>query len=241
MYLGRRIAVVIPALDEERAIGRVIDDLPDFVDRVVVGDNGSSDRTAEVAGAHGAIVVAEPERGYGAACLAALAHVGDADIVVFMDGDYSDHGDEMVLLVAPIARDEVDMVIGSRALGERESGSLTPQQQFGNWLATWLIRLIWGAHYTDLGPYRAISMQAFARLGMADRNYGWTVEMQIRAAVAGLRTREVPVSYRVRIGQSKVSGTVRGTVMAGVKILSVIGRFALTSRWIAPVRMPGSR
>ncbi|MEZ5817822.1 MAG: glycosyltransferase family 2 protein [Hyphomicrobiaceae bacterium] len=230
MQLDRRIAVVIPALDEEDAIGRVLADLPDFVDRAIVADNGSTDRTAEVARAHGALVVAEPERGYGAACLAALRHVGDADIVVFMDGDYSDHAAEMETLVAPIARGEADMVIGSRALGEREAGALTPQQRFGNWLATRLIHLFWGARYTDLGPYRAISTEALRRLGMMDRNYGWTVEMQIRAAVAGLRTREVPVSYRRRIGQSKVSGTVKGTIMAGIKILAVIGRFALVAR-----------
>ncbi len=230
MHSGRRIAVVIPALDEERAIGRVLADLPPLVDLAVVADNGSTDRTAEVARGQGAVVVSEPERGYGAACLAALGHVGDADIVVFMDGDYSDHAAEMASLVSPIASDEADMVIGSRVLGAREAGSLTPQQRFGNWLATRLIRLIWGASYTDLGPYRAISADALRRLGMTDRNYGWTVEMQIRAAVAGLRVREVPVSYRRRIGQSKVSGTIKGTVMAGIKILSVIGRFALTTR-----------
>ncbi len=230
MHLGRRIAVVIPALNEERAIGRVLADLPPLVDLTVVSDNGSTDRTADVARAHGAIVVAEPERGYGAACLAALRHVGDADIVVFMDGDYSDHAAEMASLVQPIASGDADMVIGSRVLGAREAGSLTPQQRFGNWLATCLIRLIWGVSYTDLGPYRAISAKALRQLGMTDRNYGWTVEMQIRAAVAGLRVREVPVSYRRRIGQSKVSGTIKGTVMAGIKILSVIGRFAFRSR-----------
>ena len=227
MHLGRQIAVVIPALNEERAIGRVLAGLPAFVDRAIVADNGSSDGTADVARAHGAIVVSEPERGYGAACLAGLRQIGNADIVVFMDGDFSDHGDEMAALVTPIAESHADMVIGSRVLGEREAGSLTPQQQFGNWLATRLMQLIWGVRYTDLGPYRAISAPALRRLGMADRNYGWTVEMQIRAAVAGLRTREVPVSYRRRIGQSKVSGTIKGTIMAGVKILSVIGRFAL--------------
>ena len=230
MHLGHRIAVVIPALDEEQAIGRVLGDLPAFVDRAIVADNGSSDRTAEVARAHGAIVVSEPERGYGAACLAGLEHIGDADIVVFMDGDYSDHGEEMATLVRPIAEGSADMVIGSRVLGVREAGSLTPQQRFGNWLATRLMRLIWGARYTDLGPYRAIAVPALRRLGMADRNYGWTVEMQIRAALAGLRTREEAVSYRRRIGQSKVSGTIRGTIMAGVKILAVIGRFALVAR-----------
>lgn len=234
MHLGRRVAVVIPALNEEGAIGRVVADVPDFVDRVVVADNGSTDQTAAVAKSEGAIVVSEPERGYGAACLAALREVGDADIVVFMDGDFSDHGSEMDALVTPIAKGEADLVIGSRVLGDREPGSLTPQQQFGNWLATRLIQMIWGVRYTDLGPYRAISTDALRRLGMADRNYGWTVEMQIRAAVHGLRSQEVAVSYRRRIGQSKVSGTVKGTILAGIKILTVIGRFALASRPAVP-------
>ena len=229
MHQGHRIAVVIPALNEEQAIGRVVADMPAFVDRVVVADNGSTDQTAAVARAAGARVVTEPERGYGAACLAALAHIGDADIIVFMDGDYSDHAGDMQALVAPIVSGEADMVIGSRVLGRREAGSLTPQQRFGNWLATTLIRLIWGVSYTDLGPYRAISTAALGRLGMADRNYGWTVEMQIRAAIFGLRSQEVAVNYRRRIGQSKVSGT----IMAGIKILSVIGRFAFAAKLAA--------
>jgi glycosyltransferase involved in cell wall biosynthesis len=237
MLEGAVIAVVIPALNEEEAIGRVLADIPAFVDRVVVADNGSTDRTAEVARRCGAIVVTEAERGYGAACLAGLAAVGDAAVIVFMDGDYSDHGSEMASLVAPIVRGEADMVLGSRVLGEREAGSLTPQQRFGNWLATTLMRLIWRVRYTDLGPYRAIDAAALGRLGMTDRNYGWTIEMQIRAAIAGLRVAEVPVSYRRRIGQSKVSGTVKGTVMAGIKILSVIGRFAvLAPATLAPAR-----
>ncbi len=217
MHLGAKIYVIIPALNEERAIGRVVGDIPAFVDRVIVVDNGSSDRTAAVAQAGGALVVRETERGYGAACLTGIASAADADIIVFMDGDYSDHGSEMASLVEPIGRGEADMVLGSRVLGEREAGSLTPQQRFGNWLATTLIRLIWRADYTDLGPYRAISSSALAALGMRDRNYGWTVEMQIRAAQAGLAVSEVPVSYRRRIGQSKVSGTVKGTIMAGFK------------------------
>lgn len=233
MLDGRQIAVIIPALDEEHAIGRVLDDIPTFVDRRVVVDNGSRDRTAEVARRHGASVVVEAERGYGAACLAGIASVPDADVVVFMDGDHSDHGAEMIALVGPIVGGETDFVLGSRVLGAREVGSLTPQQMFGNWLATSLIRLIWRTRFTDLGPYRAISRSALQQLAMADRNYGWTVEMQIRAVVAGLRIREVPVSYRRRIGQSKVSGTIRGTIMAGYKILSIIGRFALASRRIA--------
>lgn len=227
MRNGQRIAVVIPALNEERAIGRVIGDIPNWVDRVVVADNGSTDRTADVSREAGATVIAEPQRGYGAACLAALTLVGDADIVVFLDGDYSDHPGEMDRLVDPIADNQADMVIGSRVLGEREAGSLTPQQRFGNWLATRLIRLIWGVAYTDLGPFRAIRASSLTTLAMADRTYGWTVEMQIKAAIAKLRSLEVPVSYRRRIGISKISGTIKGTVMAGWIILSMIARYAL--------------
>jgi glycosyltransferase involved in cell wall biosynthesis len=227
---GRTIGVVIPALNEEAAIGRVIADIPAWVDRVVVADNGSRDRTADVARSAGATVVLEPERGYGAACLAALERLGDVDVVVFLDGDYSDYPEDMAALVAPIVEDSADLVLGSRVLGVREAGSLTPQQHFGNWLATTLIRLIWGARYTDLGPFRAIGRQPLARLAMADRNYGWTVEMQVKAAEIGLRAREVPVRYRRRIGVSKVSGTISGSIRAGIKILSVIGRHALRPR-----------
>jgi glycosyltransferase involved in cell wall biosynthesis len=227
---GRRIGVVIPALDEERAIALVVGDIPSWVDAIVVADNGSRDRTGEVARAAGATVVRVDERGYGAACLAGLAALGPVDIVVFLDGDRSDHAEDMADLVDPILHGHADLVLGSRVLGERQAGSLTPQQVFGNWLATRLIRLIWGARYTDLGPFRAIRSDALARLGMADRNYGWTVEMQIKAAQHGLVSREVPARYRQRIGVSKVSGTIRGSVMAGIKILSIIGRQALASR-----------
>ena len=227
---GRRIVVVIPARDEERAIGSVLAEIPPWVDRIVVADNGSRDRTAEVAKAAGAIVVAEREPGYGAACLAGLREIGDADIVVFLDGDYSDYPQEMGSLVDPILGGRADMVIGSRVLGEREAGALTPQQRFGNWLATRLIRLIWGVRYTDLGPFRAIAAPALSRLAMRDRTYGWTVEMQIKAALAGMRSVEVPVRYRRRIGISKISGTVKGTIKAGCKILGLIGRFALMPR-----------
>ncbi len=227
MRNGQFVAVVIPALNEERAIGRVIGDIPKWVDRVVVADNGSTDRTAEVSRAAGAIVIAEPQRGYGAACLAALTRTGEADVIVFLDGDYSDHPGEMALLVDPIIDDRADMVIGSRVLGKRESGSLTPQQRFGNWLATRLIRLVWGVSYSDLGPFRAIRASSLRRLSMADRNYGWTVEMQIKAAILQLRSMEVPVSYRRRIGVSKISGTIKGTVMAGWIILSMIARYAI--------------
>lgn len=230
MRNGLRVAVVIPALNEERAIGRVIADIPEWVSRVVVADNGSTDRTAEVSREAGAVVVAEPQRGYGAACLAALTQTGDAEVIVFLDGDYSDFPGEMDRLVDPIAGGTADMVIGSRVRGELEAGALTPQQRFGNWLATRLILLIWGVRYTDLGPFRAIRSSSLRQLAMADRTYGWTVEMQIKAAILKLRATEVPVSYRRRIGVSKISGTIKGTVMAGWIILSMIARFALAPR-----------
>jgi glycosyltransferase involved in cell wall biosynthesis len=227
MRNGSRIGVVIPALNEEQAIGRVIADIPSWVDTIVVADNGSTDRTVETARAAGATVTHEPDAGYGAACLAGIAALPPVDVVVFLDGDYSDFAQDMAGLVDPLTADGVDLVIGSRALGEREPGSLTPQQVFGNWLATRLIRLIWGVRFTDLGPFRSIRAPALQRLAMRDRDYGWTVEMQIKAAAAGLETREVPVRYRRRIGLSKVSGTLKGTVMAGYKILTTIGRYAL--------------
>lgn len=226
MRHGQRIGVVIPALNEEDAIAKVIGDIPGWVDETIVADNGSNDKTAAEAKGAGALVVSEPEPGYGGACLAGIAALEQADVVVFLDGDYSDHPEEMADLVDPIVTGAADMVIGSRVTGESEAGSLTLPQRFGNWLATRLIRLIWGHRYTDLGPFRAIAMPALRQLRMADRNFGWTVEMQVRAAEEGLRVREVPVRYRQRIGVSKVSGTVSGSVKAGIKILYIIGRQA---------------
>ncbi len=222
------VDVVIPALNEAEAIGPVLEEIPmEVVRRVVVADNGSTDGTGDVARRHGAIVVREPERGYGAACLRALARLAEdpPDIVVFLDGDHSDHPEELPTLIAPIARDEADLVIGSRALGER-SGGITPQQIVGNRIACLALRTLYGADYTDLGPFRAIRWSAYEALEMEDRNYGWTVEMQIKAAQRGLRHAEVPVSYRARIGTSKVSGTVRGTVGASMKILGLLARYA---------------
>ena len=227
MRHGQVVKVVIPALDEAASIGRVLADLPAWVDQVVVGDNGSSDATAAVAREAGATVVHEPRRGYGRACLAALAEAGECDVVVFLDADYSDHPEELDRVVESILDGRADLVIGSRALGRREPGSLTPQQRFGNALACWLIRSIWGQRFTDLGPFRAIRHDALSALRMRDPDYGWTVEMQIKAVRRGLRCREVPVSYRRRIGRSKVSGTVRGVVGAGTKILGTIARYAL--------------
>ena len=177
---------------------------------------------------NGAEVVHEPERGYGAACLRALAHLaGDPpDVVVFLDGDYSDHPGELPSLIDPIATGDADMVIGSRARGRREQGALSPQQQVGNAIACTALRLLYGVRYTDLGPFRAIRWKTLKALEMRDRSYGWTVEMQIKAARRGVAYREVPVSYRQRIGVSKVSGTIRGSVGAGAKILWLLGRYA---------------
>ena len=230
MRHGRKIAVIIPAFDEADAIGKVINGVPDWVDKTIVADNASGDGTAGIAEAHGAHVVHEPQAGYGAACLRGMEAVADHDIIVFMDGDYSDRGCEMHLLVDPIAEDLADMVIGSRTLGVAETGSLTPQQRWGNWLACSLIRLFWGVRYTDLGPYRAISANSLTAIRMRDRAFGWTVEMQLKAILHGLRWREVPVSYFNRIGVSKISGTVRGTALAGRAIIWTILRTALTAR-----------
>jgi glycosyltransferase involved in cell wall biosynthesis len=229
--LGLLVDVIIPAYNEEKAIGEVLREIPfGLVRHVVVANNGSTDRTAAVAEAHGAIVVHEPRKGYGQACLTAMEKLKDfdpaPDIVVFIDGDYSDYPEEMPQLLQPIKEGKADMVIGSRSLGNREKGSMTIPQLFGNWLATSLMHLLFGARYTDLGPFRAIRYDKLLALEMRDRNFGWTVEMQIKAAKQGLKYCEVPVNYRQRIGVSKVSGTVKGTFMAGYKILFTIMKYA---------------
>lgn len=221
------IDVVIPALNEERALPHVLAEIPKEVRRVVVADNGSSDRTAEVAEAAGATVVREPERGYGAACLRALDLLSrdPPDVVVFLDGDHSDYPSELPLLLTPIAHGQADLVIGSRNRGTVERGALTPQQRVGNAIACVALRLLYGVKYSDLGPFRAIRWGALEKLHMVDRNYGWTVEMQVKAAKQKLPYAEVPVSYRARIGESKVSGTLRGTLGASRKILWVLARY----------------
>ena len=224
-----RVSVVIPALDEEASLPLVLDAIPrELVHEIVVCDNGSADGTARVAREHGARVVVEPRRGYGSACLAAIAALDAPDIVAFLDADFSDRPEELRDVLAPIHEDRADLVIGSRMTGDREPGALLPQALFGNWLATFLIRLFWGARFTDLGPFRAITADALDRLEMADRDYGWTVEMQVKAARHGLRCTEVPVSYRRRVGRSKITGTIRGTVLASRKILGTIFRAAMT-------------
>ena len=222
------VSVIIPALNEEDSIGAVLSGIPEKYSRdVIVVDNGSTDRTAEVAGSHGARVVREPVRGYGQACLRGIAEIKEAGIVVFLDADFSDYPEEMTLLVEPIAEDRADIVIGSRVLGRRDAGALPSHAAFGNRLASWLIRRFFGQRYTDLGPFRAIRYSALQSLKMADRTYGWTVEMQVKAVRHNLRILEVPVSYRKRIGTSKISGTVMGSVKAGTKIIWTIMKYGL--------------
>lgn len=224
-----RAALIIPALNEEAAIANTLRRVPPgLYSHIIVADNGSTDRTAELARAHGAAVVFEPERGYGAACLRAMAALpAGIEVVVFMDADSSDEPSEAALLLAPITEGRADLTLGSRTLGRADAGSLQPHQRFGNWLATGLLRLLYGFRYTDLGPFRAIRASSLAALGMCDRNYGWTVEMQIKALRHGLRVLEVPVSYHRRIGVSKVSGNLKASLLAGAKILWLVFRLAL--------------
>ncbi len=222
MKSGAHITTIIPALNEESSIGKVITAVPNWVDRIIVVDNGSTDDTARVARESGAEVTMEPQRGYGQACQRGLALAQDSDVIVFLDGDYSDYPGEMDDLVTPILAGDADMVVGSRTLRQNPRDALTPQQRAGNRFACALIRLFWRARYTDLGPFRAIRRSALDRLALRDRDFGWTVEMQVKASQRGLAVREVPVSYRRRIGQSKISGTIKGTILAGSKIIYVI-------------------
>lgn len=226
--LDERVAVVIPALNEETSLPLVLADLPRGP-RVVVVDNGSTDRTADVAAAGGAEVVREPRRGYGRACLAGLAHLRarPPHVVAFLDADHSDHPEELPAVVSPVLRGEADLVLGSRELGVRESGAVLPHQRLGNRFACALVRLVTGHRYTDLGPFRAVRWEALERLGMRDPDFGWTIEMQIKAVRAGLRVIEIPVRYRRRVGESKISGTVAGSVRAGTKILLTVLRHAV--------------
>jgi glycosyltransferase involved in cell wall biosynthesis len=221
------IDVIIPAYNEEDSIGKVLRDIPkDLVRNIVVSNNASTDNTVAVAENNGAIVVHQPSKGYGNACLKAMEFIHQngqhPDIIVFLDGDYSDHPEEMPNLVQPILSEDKDLVIGSRALGNLEKGSMMPQQVFGNWLATTLIRLFYNYNFTDLGPFRAIRYDKLQELAMADKDFGWTVEMQVKAAKFNLNCIEVPVNYRKRIGISKVSGTIKGTILAGHKIIWTI-------------------
>jgi glycosyltransferase involved in cell wall biosynthesis len=232
------IAFIIPALNEEAALAPMLDGLRAALDAVacadadiVVVDNGSRDATAAVARKHGARVISEPRRGYGQACLAGIAALSaGTEIIVFLDADGSDDPEDLARLLAPVLDGKADLVLGSRTAAAKSSGAFTPQQAFGNWLATGLMRLFFGARYTDLGPFRVIRREALQRLEMQDTNFGWTIEMQIKAHRAGLRVREIPVNYRNRIaGESKISGTLNGTVRAAWKILWTIGKYGLLS------------
>jgi len=222
MRHGQRVGVVIPALDEEASIGLVIDAIPAWVDDIVVVDNGSTDATASTARAHGARVVPEPRRGYGAACQTGIEALAAPNVVVFLDGDFSDHPSEMQRLVDPIAAGDADFVVGARHVADSAQGAISWWQRSGNRLACALMRRLWAGRYTDLGPFRAIRSDALEALQMRDKGFGWTVEMQIKAIRRSLRVREVPTDYRKRIGRSKISGTLRGAIGAGAKILLVI-------------------
>ena len=224
-----RVSVIIPALNEEKSIGSVLNAIPrQLVSEIIVVDNGSTDRTAEIARHCGARVVSQPERGYGAACLAGIAKISaDCEIVAFVDADFSDFPEDLEKLLQPLHENTAEMVIGTRTTTSESRLALTPQQRYGNWLATTLVRAFFGHRYTDLGPFRAIRRDALERLRMIDRNYGWTIEMQIKAVRQNLLIAEIPVRYRIRIGRSKISGTVKGTILAGAKIIYTIFKYVL--------------
>jgi glycosyltransferase involved in cell wall biosynthesis len=224
------IKVIIPAYNEQDSIANVIQDIPKIVTEVIVVNNNSTDNTVKNAQNAGATVLTELNKGYGYACLKGMEYIAKQnempDIIVFLDGDYSDYPEELTKLVAPILNDNIDFVIGSRVKRLREGGSMTPQQVFGNWLATFLMSLFFGAKFTDLGPFRAIKYNKLVALNMGDKTYGWTVEMQLKALKQKMSYTEIPVRYKQRIGVSKVSGTVKGTIFAGFKILGWIFKYS---------------
>ena len=227
--MSQKISVIIPAYNEEESLPHVLNDLPqDRLHQIIVVDNRSTDRTAEVARENGATVVYEKRQGYGRACLAGMDALDNPDIVVFMDGDYSDFPEEIDLLIAPILNGEADFIVGSRMILEESRKALLPQARYGNMLAVFLIRLFFRYRFTDLGPFRAIRYESLQAIGMRDKNFGWTVEMQIKAIKNDLRIREVPVRYRMRIGVSKITGTVSGTFKAGAKIIYTIFKYLVT-------------
>jgi glycosyltransferase involved in cell wall biosynthesis len=224
------IKVIIPAYNEQDSIAHVINDIPKNVDEVIVISNNSTDNTEENARNAGATVLKESKKGYGFACLKGMDYISKQEIkpeiIVFLDGDYSDYPEQLTELVAPIINNNIDFVIGSRVKELREDGSMTPQQVFGNWLATFLMKLFFNAKFTDLGPFRAIKYDKLLALKMQDKTYGWTVEMQLKALKQKLTYLEIPMKYRNRIGVSKVSGTLKGTIFAGIKILSWIFKYS---------------
>jgi glycosyltransferase involved in cell wall biosynthesis len=227
--MSPKISVIIPAYNEEESLPHVLNDLPkDRLHQIIVVDNRSTDRTSEVARENGATVVYEKRRGYGQACLSGMDALDAPDIVVFLDGDYSDYPEEIDLLVEPILKDDADFIVGSRMILKESRKALLPQARYGNQLAVFLIRLFFGHRFTDLGPFRAIRYESLQAIGMRDKDFGWTVEMQVKAVQQGLRIREVPVRYRMRIGVSKITGTVSGTLKAGTKIIYTIFKYLVT-------------
>lgn len=233
--MSQLIKVIIPAYNEQNSIAKVIKDIPAIVDEIIVVSNNSTDNTEDNAKSAGATVLLEQRKGYGFACLKGMDYIASTtlsdptqkpDIIVFIDGDYSDYPEQLTELIQPIINDNIDFVIGARVQRLREQGSMTPQQVFGNWLATFLMKLFFGAKFTDLGPFRAIKYDQLLALKMEDKTYGWTVEMQLKALKQKLTYVEIPLRYRNRIGVSKVSGTVKGSVMAGIKILGWIFKYS---------------
>ncbi len=225
------IKVIIPAFNEADSIKNVLNEIPSLVSEIIVVNNNSTDKTAQNALKAGATVLEEKRKGYGYACLAGINYVDQQsklpDIIVFMDGDYSDYPEELSQVVKPILEENIDFVVGARKKNLRESGSMTPQQVFGNWLATFLMKLFFGAKFTDLGPFRAIKYEKLKELQMEDKTYGWTVEMQLKVLQKKMTYTEVPVRYKKRIGVSKVSGTIKGTIFAGIKIIGWIFKYSV--------------
>ena len=229
------IKVIIPAFNEEKSIAKVIAEIPDFVEEIVVVNNNSTDQTAQVATKAGASVLTEKSKGYGYACLKGIDYLSQKDktpdILVFLDGDFSDFPQELTKVIQPIIDGSVDFVVGARVKELRASGSLTPQQVFGNWLACFLMKILYQSSFTDLGPFRAIRWEALENIKMSDKTYGWTIEMQLKVLRQKISYQEVPVSYKKRIGVSKVSGTVKGTIFAGVKIIGWIFKHYLSKKY----------
>jgi glycosyltransferase involved in cell wall biosynthesis len=227
----KQITVIIPAYNEEVSIVKVIKHLPNIVTEIIVVNNNSTDKTAAVAAEAGATVLYEEKKGYGYACLKGMEHIALAitdkpDIIVFLDGDYSDYPEELYKLIDPIINKDIDFVLGARVQSQREAGAMMPQQIFGNWLATFLMKFIYKSAFTDLGPFRAIKYSKLLQLNMSDKTYGWTVEMQLKVLRQKMSYIEIPVKYRKRIGISKVSGTINGTIMAGIKIIGWIFKYS---------------
>ncbi len=222
-----KISVIIPALNEEKSISKVISSIPKYVSEIIVVDNGSTDKTSKIAKSKGALILFESKKGYGHACIKAIEFLkfNPPNIIVFLDGDYSDYPEEMDLLIKPIIKNKYEFVMGARIKELREPGSMTLQQVFGNFLACFLLKVLYGVNFKDLGPFRAIKWESLQKLKMKDKTFGWTIEMQLKAIKHKLKYLEVPVKYRNRIGKSKISGTLTGTIMAGYKILLWIFKY----------------